>query len=397
VTCLAIFGLGEFYLRWRFGLDVSAQQPDWNRFDEQRGWVLRPGEYSYVNVAAFRRVEASINSLGLRNRPISLTAADGIERISVLGDSFVFSTPLRDGERFTDKLQEVLGPKYEVVNLGIQAYGTGQEILFLEDLIAKGYEVGSRVLLVFFTNDLQDNQGLDYGTLRRDPVRPAFSVSPTGALRVEPAVQPPHRPPPPFALRAWLQQSLFYGFVLDALVNIVIANPWMIDIAERVGVGVALPRTPGIVAGWYSEGWRERWQTTEAILGYTVRKVRELTTADIVLVYMPSPFQTDEVFRRIVASRGESDPAYRALFVEADRPQRMLERFAESHGVSYLDLSATLRDDGSGQALYFRREGHLNEEGSERVARALAAAVCRQDRDACEKLGGTMTGQAGRR
>jgi len=367
----AIFGAGELYFRWSFGWNATGQWPIWTVFDEQRGWTLKPGEYSYVDLVVFRKVYVSINDLGIRNKPVSLKVREGIERISIVGDSFVFGAPLNDEATPTGRLQRLLGPQREVVNIGVPGYGTGQELLMMEDLIGRHYEPGSKIVIVFFSNDIQDNSGVDYSTNERDPIRPAFSVSSSGSLQIEPATPHQHESPSRPGL---LQRSLFYNFVRTSAMYAAIAHPSLIDVAGHLGIKVALPRTPGIIAGWYTEGWLERWTRTEAILAYAVTRMRTLTSAEIFLVYMPSPFQIEGVFRRMVESSANGDPGYRALLTETDRPQHMLQRFADSHRVRLVDLTGVLRDSGDGR-LYFPRDGHLTERGSELVANELARVL----------------------
>jgi hypothetical protein len=375
-----IFGVGEVYFRSCFGRHASGRQPIWTAFDEHRGWTLRPGDYSYVDLVVFRQVHVSINDLGLRNGPVSLETPAGVERISVVGDSFVFAAPLNESEGLTGRLQRLLGSGREVVNIGIPGYGTGQEVLLIEDLIGRGYEPGAKILFVLFTNDIPDKWGLDYATNERDSIRPAFKVSSSGALEIEPAVQPQ---PSSSSRSGFLQRSLFYSFLHSSAMYVAMAHPWMIEAAERVGMKAALPRTPGIITGWYSDGWLERWTRTEAILSYAVRRIRKLTSSEVVLVYMPSPFQVEQVFRRMVASRAGSDARYRSLLLENDRPQRMLRQFAEVHHLPLVDLSVALHAGGGEGRSYFPRDGHLTEVGSEIVARELAKVLCRQGGRPC--------------
>jgi len=75
-------------------------------------------------------------------------------RIAVLGDSFVWGHGVEESARFTEGLQERLGPDVEVLNFGVGGYGTDQERLQLErDVMPLSPDV---VLVVFFVNDLAD-------------------------------------------------------------------------------------------------------------------------------------------------------------------------------------------------------------------------------------------------
>jgi len=76
-------------------------------------------------------------------------------RVAFLGDSFTWGWGVRQGAVFTDRLQDLLGRGVEIRNLGVNAYGTGQERLLLEsDVLGWQPDV---VVVMFCWNDLQDN------------------------------------------------------------------------------------------------------------------------------------------------------------------------------------------------------------------------------------------------
>ena len=52
------------------------------------------------------------------------------ERVTILGDSFVFTEALNDGEHFTDHLQKLAAERFEVVNVSIPGYGSTPAIHF---------------------------------------------------------------------------------------------------------------------------------------------------------------------------------------------------------------------------------------------------------------------------
>jgi hypothetical protein len=151
-------------------------------YDERRGWALRPGRYSYFDAQAVRRVEVAIDKIGLRNVPFARESERGVERITVLGDSFVFGTPLNDGQTITARLQARAGSSFEVLNVAVPGYGTGQQYRLIEELQAKGYRLGGKLVLAFFTNDLQDNLGDPERTLTLPSSLVRCLVHPDGGL-----------------------------------------------------------------------------------------------------------------------------------------------------------------------------------------------------------------------
>jgi lysophospholipase L1-like esterase len=114
------------------------------------GWTPRP---SFRHTLAGS--ETTINRLGYRGHEVAPTRTAGRPRIVMLGDSITFGYGVRDGETFS-AVMESLDPRLEVVNLGVQGYGTDQELLKLE---REGFAYAPDVVVlnVCLANDLQDN------------------------------------------------------------------------------------------------------------------------------------------------------------------------------------------------------------------------------------------------
>src|SRR2546430_11012530 len=85
-----LLAAGEMTLRWRYGALPTEWRVPMKIYDERRGWALQPGHYSYFDTKAARRVDVSINELGLRNRPPLRGAKPGGGAVKVLGDFFGF-------------------------------------------------------------------------------------------------------------------------------------------------------------------------------------------------------------------------------------------------------------------------------------------------------------------
>jgi hypothetical protein len=369
-TLLAVVllcGAGEVLLRLKYG--ALPTQVDMRVYDEQRGWALRPGRYAYFDVKALRRVDVTINELGLRNAPLAPEPGPGVERITLLGDSFIFGVPVDEGATISARLQALAGSGYEIVNVGIPGYGTGQQYLLLEELRSRGYRLGSKVVLAFFTNDLQDNLGLDYSTLARYAPQPAFSVDSAGNLRHTEARRPPAGSADTRV--SWFDRSLFLQFVRYQAEVLAVSHPWVLACAEAIGVAPRLPRTPGIIAGWYGVQWQDMWRVSENVIEHAIKSLRRTPDApELYLAFVPSPFQVHESFKRTVAAGADSDARYASFLSDPDRPQRMLEALARRLEVPFIDLTAPMRQAAEQSLLYFPREGHFNELGS-----AIAAQV----------------------
>jgi lysophospholipase L1-like esterase len=102
---------------------------------------------------------ATVNDQGFRGPLVDLQAAPGTLRVACLGDSHTFGHGVGDGETWPDDLRALLGPragaaKVEVMNCGVKAYNTVQEVALLSrrvmpyapDLVLLQYHLSDAVL-----------------------------------------------------------------------------------------------------------------------------------------------------------------------------------------------------------------------------------------------------------
>jgi len=158
------------YLR----MDESGMQPVYAH-DAELGWFPIPN--SAQTYTGSRTVAVRHNSLGLRD--IELEPANK-PTIAFLGDSFVWGYDSEQGERFTDLLRGMM-PNHRIANLGVNAYGTDQELLLLLRLWQR-VTPSVVVLMICVDNDRIENST----NLRYDgPYKPYFSLA-TGAFGGQP-------------------------------------------------------------------------------------------------------------------------------------------------------------------------------------------------------------------
>jgi hypothetical protein len=119
----------QFYAR-TFPGEHADRTFSWARPDNDLGWV-----FSGTNFQAFRLHDrpwtASVNREGFR---ASFNYGDrgpknGVRCVMILGDSFVFGPYVSDSETMPSRLQELLGPAYEVQNYAIPGWGIDQMLL----------------------------------------------------------------------------------------------------------------------------------------------------------------------------------------------------------------------------------------------------------------------------
>jgi lysophospholipase L1-like esterase len=104
--------------------------------------------------AAAHPPSVSDNSLGFRDREPGPKDQQRY-RIGVIGDSFTWGQGIEASERFSNLLEGFLGPRYEVLNLGIPGHDMPQHLDVLEQLLPLRPDF---VLLQLFINDFETAQ-----------------------------------------------------------------------------------------------------------------------------------------------------------------------------------------------------------------------------------------------
>jgi hypothetical protein len=109
--------------------------------------------------------KVTVNGLGLRGPDLPPQKAPGERRILVVGDSMIYGQGVADEQTVPAQLERALaGEGVRVVNGGLRAYSTGQELALLEDL---GPAIRpDLVVLCWFWNDIDaDAPEVLYGHL----------------------------------------------------------------------------------------------------------------------------------------------------------------------------------------------------------------------------------------
>jgi len=119
--------------------------------DPKVGHRLVPGQHSYTH--SFPVVT---NSYGLRDREFSAVPSPGVVRILCLGDSLTFGNGVSVEDTYPKQLEAWLGHegtiKYEVINAGVSAYDTWQEVAYFEEW---GIRLEPNTVVIgFYANDV---------------------------------------------------------------------------------------------------------------------------------------------------------------------------------------------------------------------------------------------------
>ncbi len=157
----------------------------WQR-DDQLGWSFEPNSSGrYVGPRPFPiqyRTPIRINSLGLRGEELA-DVPRRTTRIAILGDSLVaaFEVPLRS--TYAHLVEEQLQRRdhdVQVVNAGVQGYGTDQAYLLYRDRIAQL----DADIVVYHTSSNDPDDNITLHRVRRPFGKPAFALEDDAELRL---------------------------------------------------------------------------------------------------------------------------------------------------------------------------------------------------------------------
>jgi lysophospholipase L1-like esterase len=301
------------------------------QLDPVLGWRWTPN-YTADEVYRDRTYHIQINALGLRNEAVTQPKPIGQPRLIALGDSITAGAGVNLDETFAKQLQHKLG--VEVIEAGVDDYGTEQELLWLENdglaleptqVILEVYLNDSRSFtapspLVATLNNLLINRSMFY----------TYYYQQISQLRIQQTEQ---------------SADFRFRFIPDFE-----ANKWKTD-----------PQAFRQVIEEADQDFGLAWDRSEnEKIQHSLQKLIDLSREhhfDLLVVAFPVSIQVlTEVQSPLV-----------------DQPQRGLADFAAARQLPYLDLLPILRAHAA-EDLYID-QAHLTPHGHAIVADAIAAKL----------------------
>lgn len=334
----------------------------WRSIPNARGW-----ESCYGDCAVY----VTINSLGLRDREIPYDKRLGQKRILFLGDSMTAAMQVPLEATFVKLLETRLRarPEYadwEVINGGVNAFGTDNELLFFR-LEASRYQPDVVILAIYPSNDVQNNSRELETRYGGSGHKPYFVLNQTGELAL---MNFPVQGTDSFSIRVgtFLKKHFQLPRFIAQVLNLRTGAPDLLKPLVSLfggGRGAEAPAATGdtdapqregsICDQEYTPEIEEAWTITKAI----IRQLRvevEATGAQFAVVVIPSSVQ-------LLTSDLQTPTGNGNWF--CDQPNRELASFLSEEGIPYLDLLASFRDHAldDGAPLYYARDFHMNEAG----------------------------------
>ena len=365
-------GIAAALLIIEVGLRVANHWfPYFFRYDAERGWALRPDASGYYDREGNAWVR--INAEGFRGPDRPLEKPPGTFRIALLGDSYTEAIQVPYEQTWGAVLERRLagcpalrGRRVEVLNFGVDGYGTTQELITLRKQ-AIAYSPDVVVLAFFAGNDIRNNSV----TLEGDQCRPFVSVGANGGLV----------PSGPL-----LNSRLFRLWCMtrfnsrDGSIPELFENAWRI---LRSGEQTPTAEHPEEVALNYSiyhpppdAAWKDAWRVTDALIGATGEEAQR-DHARLLVVTLDTGIQV------------WPDPKVRASFTRRERisdlfyPDEQIAADCRRRGIDVLTLAPELQRYAESNHVFLHGFGntpmgfgHWNAIGHRVAGELIAAKLC---------------------
>jgi hypothetical protein len=362
----------------KIGDFVDSAPTRFHTSDPNLGWKLKPGVSGEWNGEGASLVQ--VNSEGLRDREHTKAKPPNTLRVAVLGDSFTEAIHVPVEQTFWSKLERKLGncaavkgrKNVEVINFGVQGYGTAQELIMLRKKVWD-YSPDIVVLAVFIGNDVINNSP----KLEYDHYRPFFAYDASGKLV----------PDMSFRNLAPLDRNERAVSFIDRMPSWLVNNSRILQVIKKVD----LDRKKRELSEDFTQlstqnfkepqdaAWQEAWRVTEGLI-VTMRNEVVQKNADFLLVTIGDAMQVRpeaQERKNFMTKNNIQDLFY---------PDRRLEKLGAREGFRVLNLSEQFQAYtdkyqvcAHGFENYVPCGGHWNELGH-RLASILI------NRNLCQKL-----------
>ncbi len=288
------------------------------------------------------------NARGLRGAREFSFEKHQAARMVVVGDSFTWGWGVNDDDIYTAKLA-ALRPQMDVINLGVTAYGTSQELEYFKTE-GRRYRPDV-VLLAFCLNDIEE---YEFQAIRR------------GASTEAVASQPPSMR----SWKSWVSEHMYlYRFLIDRINT----NKTLVNALVRIGLKGELSGYEALdfnvrpALRQYPPHLADQWERTKGQL----RVIRDLARAQharLILALIPS-LQTVEptAFAHTIAYT-----KYEPEDFDLDKPYRLLEEFGKEEQIEVLNPVASFRQAQAQRIkLYLPNDMHFTPAGHELFAKEI--------------------------
>ncbi len=343
--------------------------------DPYRGWAGNPNSKSFWTGEGIPS-EIKMNSGGFRDYERSTTKLENGLRIALLGDSFTeaIHVNLEDtyGAIMEEKLQQcpvLKDRKVEVMNFGVQGYGTAQELMTLRHNVWD-YAPDLVILAFYSGNDLRNNSR----TLEHDHLRPYF-IYQDGQLVADLSFRD---------LKFWERDRYNFSLV-DSLPFWLVQNSRILQLIRKVDINAKRRQFEKdyseINLAFYKEpkpnsDWEKTWEVTEGLIKLMRDEVYE-KGAEFMVITASDSYQ-------VLPDTQKRDGFRKSLNVpNLFYPDIRLKNFGKEENIPVYNLAGPIWDEAkkTGKCLHgfdnaVTCGGHWNIAGHKLVGEIMANYLC---------------------
>ncbi len=315
----------------KIGDFVDSAPTVFHTSDPNLGWKLKPGASGEWNGEGASLVQ--VNSEGLRDRERTKAKPPNTLRVAVLGDSFTEAIHVPVEQTFWSKLERKLGnceaikgrKNVEVINFGVQGYGTAQELILLRKKVWD-YSPDIVILAFFIGNDVINNSP----KLEYDRYRPFFAYDASGKLV----------PDMSFRNLAPIDRNENAVSFLDRMPSWIVNNSRILQVIKKVDLDRKKQELSEDFTALTTQNlkepqdavWQEAWRVTEGLI-VTMRNEVVQKNADFLVVTIGDSIQVrpEAQKRKIFMIKNKIQDLFYA--------ERRLEKLGAREGFRVLNLS----------------------------------------------------------
>lgn len=344
-------------------------------YDNLLGHKRVPGSKGIYKQDEFYN-EVKYNKWGYHDVEHDLIKPENVFRIVVLGDSMVEGIEVPLKENMTYKLSQLLNNnspdsiKYEVINMGVSAYGTTNEYLLLKSIGLK-FKPDLVILCLFTYNDIRNNSiFLEQATYDwQKAIQPYFELKDDSAVL--------HLPNQQASWKYWIFNNLrFIQFLHERVSKIKFLAKWMVKLGLLYKSTYL--RIHGIPIDYQiyspkhnqSKEWEKGWQTTEYLLKETKSLLLLQGIPFVVMVLTNQEQVYKEYWHKIL----ETHPEMKAERWDLELPEIRINNILDRLEIDHLNLLPYFRksaQDYPKRRLHYLIDSHWTAEGHTTASQSL--------------------------
>jgi len=387
---LTLLFVGFIIATFALELGLSKLAPDsralsrkFHELDKNIGYKGIPNaeEWNVGKIESY----VKMNSHGFRDRERSYEKGKDVFRIVVLGDSMIEALQVPLEQTFIDVFQRMLNSesdkRFEVINLGVSGFGTGQEYLTLK-YYGLNYQPDLIILAFFLFNDIRNNsltldskysgrsindRSIPYFVLNNGEIEElSFRIGKRKIIKT---------------FLARLFPNIYY------LIGDSVRAPWLVNLLWEMGLTDSvnsfkkkdISKSYYLYAEKYTPDWENAWAVTKALI-LKMAKELEMNKIRLLVVVISSEveFRPDMWDKTL-----DEDPSMRLLEFDLKKPERILSSFLEANGIDYLLLQPGFekytKETGKDLHFHYVYDNHWNANGNA-VAAQLVYSKLKDDK-----------------